>query len=91
LGEGVGLMKIDHTKLAMKMRNEAPRRNALIDAKSLSACRFWAYSNTRRGWPSRPMRNMGKKVMLKKMNIVQKWALPNFLFMVLPVIFGSQK
>ena len=47
-GRGLGSMKIDHTKLAMKMRNEAPRRNALTEEKSFSAWRFGAYSNTRR-------------------------------------------
>ena len=34
--------------------------------------------------------NIGKKVRLKKMNIIQKWILPSFLLSVLPVIFGSQ-
>ena len=90
-GDGVGLMKIDHTKLATNTRNEAPRKNALTDENSLRACRFCWYWKTRRGWPSSPMRNIGKKVRLKKMNIPQKWICPSFLFMVLPVIFGSQK
>jgi hypothetical protein len=56
----------------------------------LRPCRFWAYSKTRRGWPSSPMMNIGKKVRLKKMNIVQKWTRPSFLFIVLPVILGIQ-
>jgi hypothetical protein len=29
-------------------------------------------------------------VVLKKMNMVQKWSLPSFSFSLTPVIFGSQ-
>ena len=83
-------MKIDHTKLAMKITNDAPSRKALTEAKSFSTWRLLAYSNTRRGWPSNPTRNRGKNVRLKKMNIVQKCHFPSRWFIVLPVILGSQ-
>ncbi len=35
-----GSMKIVHTKLAMKIRNEAPSRKALTEEKSFSVWRF---------------------------------------------------
>ena len=35
--------------------------------------------------------NIGKNVRLKKTNIVQKCHRPSFLFIILPVILGSQK
>jgi hypothetical protein len=57
---------------------------------SFKVCRFVAYSNTRRGWPSKPTRNNGKKVQLKKMKKVQKCHLLSLRFSVLPVIFGNQ-
>ena len=60
-------------KLITKSRIEPPSRNEEIDAQSLSPVRFVAYSKTRRGWPSMPTANSGRKVELKKMNMVQKW------------------
>src|ERR1035441_2578846 len=78
-GDFCGLMICDHIKLAMKMRNEAPRRNALTDEKSFQLCRFLAYVKTLRGCPSRPMMNMGKNVKLKNTNMVQKCHSPSFL------------
>src|SRR5664280_65291 len=80
-----GLMNIDH------IRNAIPRQNAAIDEKSLRPWRFFAYVNTRRGWPKSPMMNIGKNVRLKKTNIVQKWIMPSLRFIILPVILGSQK
>ena len=81
---------MDKTKLIRKMRIETPRQNAEIDTQSLSVSRLRAYSNTRRGIPIRPSANSGRKVVLKKMNMVQKWSLPSFSFSLIPVIFGSQ-
>src|SRR6516225_5766934 len=81
---------VDMTKLITKMRIEPPRQKAEIDTQSLSVSRLRAYSNTRRGMPIRPSANSGRKVVLKKMNIVQKWILPSVSFSLIPVIFGSQ-
>src|SRR5690242_5059 len=81
---------MDMTKLTRKIRIETPRQKAEIDTQSLSVSRFRAYSNTRRGMPMRPSANSGRKVVLKKMNMVQKWSLPSFSFSLIPVIFGSQ-
>jgi hypothetical protein len=46
--------------------------------------------NTRRGWPSSPTANNGRKVELKKTNIVQKWIFPTRWLSIRPVILGSQ-
>src|ERR1700722_5556469 len=81
---------VDITKLNMKMSIEPPRQKAETDAQSFSVWRFAAYSQTRRGWPSRPTANSGMNVELKKMNIVQKGILPSRSFMVTPMTFGSQ-
>src|SRR5215471_18367612 len=81
---------MDMTKLIRKMSIEPPRQNAEIDTQSLSVSRLRAYSNTRRGMPIMPSANSGRKVVLKKMNMVQKWSLPSFSFSLMPVIFGSQ-
>src|SRR5665213_2493591 len=86
-----GAMNWDHIRLATKIRNDAPRQNAAIEEKSFKVCRSLAYVKTRRGWPNSPMTNIGKNVRLKKTNIVQKCHSPSFLFIVRPVIFGSQK
>ncbi len=56
-----------------------------------NVCRLLAYSNTRRGCPRIPIKNIGKNVQLKKMKNVQKCHLLSLRFMVLPVIFGNQK
>ena len=81
---------MDITKLIRKIRIEPPSKNAEIETQSLSVCRLRAYSNTRRGMPSMPSANNGRKVELKKMNMVQKWILPSRSFSLIPVIFGSQ-
>src|SRR5260370_5563017 len=81
---------MDMTKLIRKMRIEPPSKNAEIDTQSLSVCRLRAYSNTRRGMPIRPSANNGRKVELKKMNMVQKWILPSVSFSLIPVIFCIQ-
>ena len=81
---------VDITKLKMKTSSEPPRQNAEIDTQSFSVCRLPAYSQTRRGWPSRPTANSGMNVELNAMNIVQKWILPSRSFMVTPMTFGSQ-
>src|SRR5580700_2920476 len=81
---------IDITKLIRKISIEPPRQNAEIETQSLSVSRLRAYSNTRRGMPIRPSANNGRKVELKKMNMVQKWSRPSFSFSLYPVIFGSQ-
>ena len=81
---------VDITKLKMKMHIEPPRQNAEIDTQSFSVCRPAAYSQTRRGWPSRPTANSGMNVELNAMNIVQKWILPSRSFIVTPMTFGSQ-
>ena len=39
-GARFGSMKIDQTKLTMKMRNDAPSRYAPIDETSFQACRL---------------------------------------------------
>src|ERR1017187_1983128 len=89
-GAFTGLIHIEYSRLNKKIRNERPSKEALTEEKSLSACRFFAYVKTRRGWPSSPRMNIGKKVRLKNMNIVQKWASPSFLFIILPDILGIQ-
>src|SRR3984957_15439040 len=81
---------VDSTKLKMKTHIEAPRQNAEIDTQSFSVCRPAAYSQTRRGWPSRPIANSGMNVELNAMNIAQKWILPSRSFIVIPRTFGSQ-
>src|ERR1700729_3509623 len=77
---------VDQTKLITKIRMDPPSRKAEIETQSLRVCRFRAYSKTRRGWPARPTANSGRKVELKKMNIVQNPILPSFWFRVMPVI-----
>src|ERR1700733_11327975 len=89
-GAHCGLMMTVHAKLPMKMRKEAPSKKALTDEKSFQAWRLLAYSNTRRGWPSKPTMNRGKNVMLKKANMVQKWILAHFWFIIRPVSLGVQ-
>src|SRR5215471_11854156 len=64
---------VDMMKLIRKISSDAPRQNAEIETQTLSGCRFRAYSNTRRGMPIMPSANNGRKVELKKMNMVQKW------------------
>src|ERR1051326_9610469 len=81
---------VDITKLIRKISSDAPRQNAEIETQSLSVCRFRAYSNTRRGMPIMPSANNGRKVELKKMNMVQKWILPRRSFSLIPIILGSQ-
>src|SRR5215471_14494811 len=71
---------MDMMKLIKKISREMPRQNAEIETQTFSACRLWAYSNTRRGMPSRPSANSGRNVELKKMNMVQKWTLPSLWF-----------
>src|ERR1700727_174455 len=71
---------MDMTKLIRKIRIEPPSRNAEIDTQSLSVSRLRAYSNTRRGMPIRPSANNGRNVLLKKMNMVQKWIWPSRSF-----------
>src|SRR5580698_2234319 len=83
-------MTVDQTKLITNSRIEPPRKNDEIDTQSFSVVRFVAYSNTLRGWPAMPTANSGRKVELKKMNIVQNCHLPSFWFSLMPVIFGSQ-
>ncbi len=78
------------TKLIRKIRIDAPRKNAEIDTQSFSVSRLRAYSNTRLGWPSWPTANSGRKVELKKMNMVQKWIFPSRSFSLIPIILGSQ-
>src|ERR1700722_18490788 len=75
-GAGLRQITVDHAKLKMKMHIEAPRQKAEIDTQSFSVCKPAAYSQTRRGWPSRPMANSGMNVELNPMNMVQKWLLP---------------
>src|SRR5215471_13405763 len=74
---------VDMIKL---INSDPPRQNAEIDTQTLSACRFSAYSNTRRGMPNMPSANSGRNVELKKMNIVQKWILPSRSFSLIPII-----
>src|SRR5262252_3262734 len=81
---------VDMMKLIRKISSDPPRQNAEIETQTLSACRLCAYSNTRRGMPSSPSANSGRKVELKKMNMVQKWILPSVSFSMIPVIFGIQ-
>src|SRR5260370_35641605 len=81
---------VDMTKLIRKMRSEPPSKNAEIETQSLSVWRLRAYSNTRRGMPSRPSANSGMKGELRKMKIVHKWGVPSFSFTVNPFIFVSQ-
>ena len=71
---------VDQMKLIRKMSIDPPSRNAETDTQTLSGCRFRAYSNTRRGMPIMPRANSGRKVELKKRNIVQKWILPRVWF-----------
>ncbi len=78
------------TKLITKMSIEMHRQNAEIETQSLSVSRLRAYSNTLRGMRRMPSPNNGRKVELKKMNMVQKWILPSVSFSLIPVIFGSQ-
>src|SRR5579875_472900 len=80
----------DMTTLARKISIDPPSRNAEIDTQSFSVSRFRAYSNTRRGMPMSPTANSGRKVELKKTNMVQKWILPRVSFSLMPVILGSQ-
>src|SRR6516164_7698878 len=82
--------RVDQMKLNRKMSIETPSRKAEIDTQTLSGCRFSAYWNTRRGWPSIPTANSGRNVELKKMNMVQKWILPSLSFSLIPIILGSQ-
>src|SRR5579859_2700 len=81
---------VDMTKLIRKIRIETPRQKAEVETQSFRVCRLRAYSNTRRGIPIRPSANSGRKVVLKKMNMVQKWILPSRSFSLMPVILGSQ-
>src|SRR5580698_393838 len=81
---------VDITKLYRKMSMDAPSANAEIDTQSFRVSRLRAYSKTRRGMPSSPSTNSGMKVVLKKMNIVQKCHLPSFSLSWMPIIFGSQ-
>src|SRR5690349_10846303 len=78
------------TSLSRQTSVEPPRQNAEIETQTLSPCRFCAYSNTRRGIPSMPSANNGRKVELKKMNMVQKWILASRSFSLIPIILGSQ-
>src|SRR3984957_6909452 len=71
-GAGFRQITVDMTKLNTKMHSEPPRQNAEIDTQSFSVCRLAAYSQTRRGWPSRPTANSGMKGELNAMNIGQK-------------------
>jgi hypothetical protein len=59
--------------LMRKISIDPPSRNAEIDTQSLIGWSAREYSNTRRGMPMRPAANSGRKVELKKMNMVQKW------------------
>src|SRR5579871_5415081 len=76
---------MDMTKLIRKIRIEPPRQNAEMETQSFRVSRLRAYSNTRRGMPIRPSANNGRKVVLKKMNMVQKWILPSRSFNLMPV------
>src|SRR5665213_2691263 len=89
-GARLGSRKIDHTKFAMKNRNDEPSTNALTEEKAFNPWRRAAYSKTRLGIPSNPTMKSGKNVKLKKTNINQKWICPSRLLSVYPVIFGSQ-
>src|SRR3984893_664688 len=82
---------VDMMKLNRKINSDPPRQNAEIETQSLSVCRFRAYSNTRRGMPIMPSANNGRKVELKKMNMVQKWILPSRSLRFIPLILGSQQ
>src|ERR1700677_4472648 len=81
---------VDMTKLTRKISSDTPRQNAEIDTQSFSVSRLRAYSNTRRGWPSSPTANSGRKVELNVMNIDQKWIFPSRSFSLMPSILGSQ-
>ena len=74
----------------MNTRIEAPSRNALIDTHRFSGTRFVAYVTTRRGMPFIPSTKSGMKVVLKKMNIVQKCTFARRSLKLRPVIFGTQ-
>src|SRR5580698_6649678 len=87
---GSRTITVDQMTLTTKRRIDPPRKNEEIDTQSFSVCRFWAYSNTRRGWPAMPTANRGRKVELKEMNIVQNCHLPSRWLSLMPIIFGSQ-
>ena len=74
----------------MKISIEAPRQNAAADTHWFTHSRPAGYTDARRGWSRKPAANSGKKVRLKKTNIVQKWILASRSFRITPVIFGSQ-
>src|ERR1700739_759447 len=80
---------MDMTKLIRKIGIETPRQKAEMETQSFRVCRLRAYSNTRRGMPIRPSANNGRNVVLKKMNMVQKWILPSRSLSLIPCIFGS--
>src|SRR5215471_4398627 len=81
---------VDMTKLNRKINIDAPSKYAEIDTQTLIPWSRCSYSNTRRDMPSMPAANSGRKVELKKMNMVQKWILPSRSFSLIPIIFGSQ-
>src|ERR1039457_547319 len=80
----------DQMTLITKIRIEKPSTKEEMDTQSLSVCRFRAYSNTRRGWPSRATANNGRQGELKPTTMIQKWILPSVWFSLIPSILGSQ-
>ena len=74
----------------MKISVESPSIQALIEISRFQVANFSAYSATRRGIPSIPIRCIGANVRLKKMNVVQKCHLPRRSSNIRPVIFGNQ-
>ena len=68
----------------------AEHRMRQIEMNRFQAANFDAYSATRRGIPWMPIRCIGAKVRLKKMNVSQKCHLPSRSSNIRPVIFGNQ-
>ena len=83
-------MKIDQTKLATKMRNEAPRQKALTDETSFQTWRFCGVLEHPSGLAEQPHDEQREERQVEEDEHRPEVPLAETLVHCFPVIFGSQ-